>query len=126
MKHVKLALALICFGVIAFMGFQIIQNSKANQQYKRDYAELNHFKYGLFSVDAWKEQISTIVADEIDKLYLTQKNKATLKKHLEKQLAVLIDKVYDRIKKKNEDSPIKQSIIDSFVDIEDIKKGIPD
>ncbi len=126
MKYVKLAASTICLFAIMFLGFHIIQNSVANQKYKRDYAELNHFKYGLFSVDAWKEQLSVIITDEIDKLYLTRANKSTLKSHLESQLEVLIDKVYARIRKGNEDSPLKQSILESFVDIKEIKKGIPD
>lgn len=125
MKHLKLAASTLCLFAIMYLGFHIIQNSVANQKYKRDYAELNHFKYGLFSVDAWKEQLSVIITDEIDKLYLTRENKSTLKSHLESQLEVLIDKVFERIRKGNIDSPLKQSIMDSFVDVEEIKKGIP-
>lgn len=111
---------------IAILSYQFISDSIKNQKKKSDYAELNHFKYGLFSVDAWKSQLSVIITDEIDKIYLTRSNKSALKSHLEVQLAVLIDKVFERIKLKNQDSQLKQSIMDSFVDVEDIKKGIPD
>lgn len=120
--------ALICIAVF-ILGMQIISKSKVNQTYKTDYAELNHFKYGLFSVDAWKEQITVIISDEIDKLYLSRKNEKTLQSHLEVQLGILIDKIVERIEKKNSTSfkgSLKQSFIDSFVDVKDIKKGIPE
>ena len=83
MKFVKLAVSIIIFGAIAYLGFQIILNCKKNQQVKIDYAELNNFKYGLFSADAWKDQLSVIITDEIDKLYLTRTHKSTLQTHLE-------------------------------------------
>jgi hypothetical protein len=126
MKHIKLALSISIFLIITYLGVRIISGSLENQRYKKDYAELNHFKYGLFSVDAWKAQLSVIIADEIDKLYLSRSNKATLKTHLEEQLEVLIDKVFERIRKNNKDSQLKQSIMDEFIDVKDIKKGIPD
>lgn len=126
MRYLKMIVTFLIFITISGLSYEVIQNSHENQKYKLDYAELNHFKYGLFSVDAWKEQLSTIIVDEIDKLYLTPTNKLTLKKHLEKSLSILIDKVADRIKKSNADSPMKQTIIENFMDLEEIKKGIPD
>jgi hypothetical protein len=126
MKHLKLALSIIMLCAIAILSYQFISDSIENQKKKSEYAELNHFKYGLFSVDAWKSQLSVIITDEIDKIYLTRRNKSALKSHLEVQLEVLIDKVFERIKLKNQDSQLKQSIMDSFVDVADIKKGIPD
>lgn len=47
---------------------QVISNSREAQHYKYESAELNHIKYGLFSIDTWKGQISEIIASEIDKL----------------------------------------------------------
>lgn len=126
MKHLKLVISIIFFIVITALGVQVITGSLENQEHKKDYAELNHFKYGLFSVDAWKEQLSVIIAAEIDKLYLTRKNKVTLKNHLEDQLEVLIDKVFEQIRETNKGSRLKQSIMDEFIDIKDIKKGIPE
>jgi hypothetical protein len=47
---------------------QIISNSLSNQKDKSDYAELNDIKYGLLNVDEWKQQLSAILTDEINKL----------------------------------------------------------
>lgn len=129
MKYLKSVMTFFLFGAIGWLGFQVVSNSKMNQEYKRDAAEMNHFKYGLFSVDAWKEQLSQIISDEIDKLYLTRKNEKALKTHLEGQLEILIDKISERIKETNlktNGGRLKQSLMDSFIDMEDIKKGIPD
>jgi hypothetical protein len=114
---------------MATLSVKVIEASRLNQENKKEHAELHHFKYGLFSVDAWKEQLSQIISEEIDKLYLTRKTENTLKTHLEKQLEILIDKINARVKKQNEKTAngrFKQSLINSFVDVDEIKKGIPE
>ncbi len=129
MKYLKPTLSIILLILLAILSFEVFEASRLNQNNKKEQAELNHFKYGLFSVDAWKEQLSQIISEEIDKLYLTRKTETTLKSHLEKQLEILIDKINERVKKQNEKTAngrFKQSLINSFVDVEDIKKGIPE
>lgn len=108
---------------------RIISNSIANQRDKNDYAELNHVKYGLFSVDEWKRQITAILVEEINKLYLSDANELELRKHVEVQLNALIDSVDRRVRESNSGSAggwVKQSLINIFVSLEDIKKGIPE
>ncbi|HWR97224.1 MAG TPA: paraquat-inducible protein A [Candidatus Methanoperedens sp.] len=108
---------------------QIIANSIAIQRNKNDYAELNHVKYGLFSVDEWKRQITAILVEEINKLYLSDANELKLRKHVEVQLNALIDNVDRRIRESNSGSAggwVRQSLINIFVSLEDIKKGIPE
>jgi hypothetical protein len=108
---------------------QIISNSFSNQKNKNDYAELNHVKYGLFSVDEWKRQITVILAGEIDKLDLSRTDERELRKHIEVLLNTLIDKVDKKIREENEGSAggrLKQSVINILINPEDIKKGIPE
>ncbi len=115
--------------VLAGLCHQIISNSVENQQNKQDSAEVNHIKYGLFSLNKWKEQLSGIIADEINHLNLIHANELQLKKHVEAQLGGLIDQVDKKIREKNKGSAkgwVKQSFIDAFVDIKDIKDGIPE
>ncbi len=129
MKIIKLVLSItICITSLALTQ-QIITVSIANQRYKQDAAEINHIKYGLFSVNQWKEKISQIVISEINKLKLTNANEQQLKKHIEAQLDVLIDKVDENIKEANKGSVkghVKQFFFNSFIDIKKIKEGIPD
>jgi len=60
MKPFKLFLASVIVIAAAVLCERIISNSIANQRNKNDYAELNHVKYGLFSVDEWKRQITAL------------------------------------------------------------------
>ncbi len=129
MKPLKLLLSLISIIASVILCYQIISNSISNQENKNDYAELNHVKYGLFSVEEWKRQIAVILAEEINKLYLSTTNERDLRKHIEVLLNTLIDKVDKKIREGNLGSAegwVKQSFINIFISLEDIKKGIPE
>ncbi|MGC1456357.1 MAG: hypothetical protein WA946_14320, partial [Nitrospirota bacterium] len=128
-KLFNLALSSIVVITSALLCSQIISKAIVNQENKNDYAELNHVKYGLFSVDAWKQQITVILAEEIDKLDLSRTDERDLRKHIEVLLNTLIDKVDKKIREGNADSAggwVSQAFIDIFVSLEDIKKGIPE
>lgn len=89
---------------------------------------MNHIKYGLFSINEWKRQLAVIIADEITKLTLSSANETDLKKHVEIQLNGLIDNVEAKIKKSNKGTVsgwMKQSIINTVINMKDIKAGIP-
>lgn len=129
MRAVRLLIAFILFGGLTLIGTEFVWRSRSLQRTKTQYAELRHFSYGLFSADEWKKQVSTILKDEIRDLSFTPKTKANLKHHLERELEILIDGVARRLRRKNEKTAkgwIKQSLIDSFVDVKEIKRGIPD
>ncbi len=114
--------------VSAVLCEQIIAKSISNQQNKNDYAELNNVKYGLFSIDEWKRQITAILDDEINKLNLSKANERVLRKHIATLLNTLIDKVDKRIRERNAASAtgkLTQSFIDIFINLDEIKKGIP-
>jgi hypothetical protein len=129
MKLLKLFLSLLIIITAVILCHQIISNSISNQKNKNDYAELNHIKYGLLSVEEWKRQINAILAEEINKLYLSGTNRRVLQRHIEIQLNTLIDQVYKKIKEENSGSMkgrVKQIFINIFISLKDIKKGIPE
>jgi hypothetical protein len=129
MKLLNLILSLIIIITSVILCHQIISNSISNQENKNDYAELNHVNYGLLSVEEWKRQITVIIAEEINKLYLSRTNERELRKHIEVLLNTLIDKVDKKIREGNLGSAegwVKQSFINIFISLEDIKKGIPE
>ncbi len=129
MKNIKIILTTLAFVVSSILGEQIILQSIANQKHKQDYAEINHIKYGLFSINKWKEHLATIVADEISKLNLSDANERELKKHVELQLNGLIDRVDKKIRDSNKGTTkgwIKQAFINTFVDLKEVKSGIPE
>lgn len=129
MKLLNLILSLIIIIASVILCHQIISNSISNQENKNDYAELNHVNYGLLSVEEWKRQITVIISEEINKLYLSRANERDLRKHIEVLLNTLIDKVDKKIREGNLGSAegwVKQSFINIFISLEDIKKGIPE
>ncbi len=83
---------------------QTISLSLKNQLHKNDYAEINHIRYGLFSVDVWKEQIVNIVSEEIDKITLSTADKKKAKEHLEVLLGKIIDEIAKKIEQENKGS----------------------
>jgi hypothetical protein len=129
MKLLKLFLSLIIIISSVILCHQIISNSISNQKNKTDYAELNHVTYGLLSVEEWKRQITVILAEEIDRLSLSKTNERELRKHIEVLLNTLIDQVDKKIREENSGSAggrFKQSFINIFISLKDIKKGIPE
>ena len=128
MKLLNLSLSLIFVVASAVLCQQIISNSISNQQDKNDYAELNSVKYGLFSIDEWKRQITVILEDEINKLSLSKANEQVLRKHVKTLLSTLIDKADKEIREQNAATAtgkLTQSFIDIFISLDQIKKGIP-
>jgi Paraquat-inducible protein A len=129
LKQFNLILSLIIIISSVMLCHQIISNAIFNQQNKNDYAELNHIKYGLFSVDEWKRQINVILAEEINKLDLSRTDERELRKHIEVLLNTLIDKVDQKIREGNKGSAegwVSQAFINIFISLDDIKKGIPE
>jgi hypothetical protein len=128
MKLLTLILSSIVIIASLVLCHQIISNSISNQNNKNDYEELNHAKYGLFNIDEWKRQITAILTAEINKLYLTRTNERVLRKHIEVLLNTLIDQVDKKIREGNSGSAegwARQTFMNMFINLEDIKKGIP-
>jgi hypothetical protein len=82
MKLINLILPMMIVIASVVLCQQIIANSLSNQQNKNDYAELNSVKYGLLSIDEWKSQVTEILAEDINKLYLSKENERVLKNHI--------------------------------------------
>ncbi|HXH31488.1 MAG TPA: paraquat-inducible protein A [Bacteriovoracaceae bacterium] len=129
MKAIKLVISIFILLASVYLCQQIISLSVLNQIVKNDSAELNHIKYGLFSINNWKRQISTIVQEEIQDLDLSKSNRREIKKMVEAQLETLIDGIYKKIQNSNKKTfsgLFKQSLMDSFIDIKEVKVGIPE
>jgi len=129
MKLLNLFLYLTIIIASVMLCHQIIRNSISNQKNKNDYAELNHVQYGLFSVEEWKRQLVVILTEEINKLYLSRTTEQELRKHIEVLLNTLIDEIFNKIREGNLGSAegwAKQTFINIFISLKDIKKGIPE
>ncbi len=129
MKWVKIFSSFLFFIASAVLCVQIVSHARANQKYKNDYAELNHIKYGFLSIEEWNRQVTAILVEEINKLELSKTNQQELRKQIESVLRLLIDEIDKKIKEANSSTSagrLKLAIMETFVSVEDIKKGIPE
>ncbi len=129
LKYVRFSIAFVLFAVLIGVLYQITIRSMDQQVRKYDNANINHMKYGLFNVNSWKVKLTNILVSEIQNFEIDKNNKEKLKEHVETQLSSLIDKVDEQVKEANKGSTtgwIKQKIMNAFVDVDDIKKGIPE
>jgi hypothetical protein len=124
----RLLISLALFFAIAQTVYSIYTQSSLLQYQKYDEANLNHMKYGIFNVNAWKEKMTAIIVSEIEDFQVDNKNKSELAKHVEGQLSILIEKLNQQIKDSNKNSTkgwIKQKLINAFVDVDEIKRNVP-
>ena len=129
MKKVHTVVSLLIVAASIFLCWRITSHSAKNKNSKIDLAELNDIKYGLLSVEEWKARITEILTSEIDRLDLSSISQVELRGHIESLLNTMIDKVAKNMKKENKGSVsgwVKQSFINTFVDLDDVKKGIPE
>ena len=76
-RLITLAQVILCALVIA-LSTQIIILAKHNQSIQQDLAEVSDIKYGLFSVNKWRDRLSQIVNREIAKIpNLSEKRRST-------------------------------------------------
>lgn len=126
-KNFRNYLFVVAFVICAVLGQMIIAESIENQARKNDYAEINNIKYGLFSINQWKQQLSDIINAEVAE-FDPAENKETLKPLIEAQLTKLIEAVDQRMQAKNKKSfkgRMKQAFINTFVDMKEVKEGVP-
>ena len=129
LNALRVVISIVLFCAIAKTTYSICTQSAVLQHHKYDEANLNHMKYGIFNVNAWKEKMAAIVVSEIEEFQIDPRNKSDLSSHVQGQLSALIEKLDQQIKENNKNSTkgwIKQKLINTFVDIEDIKKNVPE
>jgi Paraquat-inducible protein A len=129
LNHLRLLISIALLCAIAQTAYRICTESAYLQYQKYDEANLNHMKYGIFNVNAWKDKMASIIVAEIEEFQINNKNKQDMTKHVEGQLTTMIEKFNNQIKEENKNSTkgwIKQKLINAFVDVEKIKQSVPE
>jgi len=65
---------------ISCLSFVIYQSNNTKREIKEDLVELSNIKYGLFSVEEWKNILTKIIAKKIESLELKGNNRKQMKK----------------------------------------------
>ncbi len=117
--------ALLC--AEGFFGYRLHVLSKQQEQFKKDYADVNDITLGLFSAQQWQSQIKGIVNHQVKHFTLTPAQKAQLQKEVEQTLNALIDKAEALLNKKPKTlgGKIKKLFVKTFVKADKIRAQVP-
>lgn len=121
-----LLLLLVCE---AYFGLRLHQLSEEQEHLKKDYAEMNNINLGLFSIDQWHDKVESIVNHQVRNLNITPKQKKELQKEIEGVILALINKAESLVTKPEKKSirgKLAKFAVKNFVDIDTIKKQVPD
>ena len=101
--------------------------SQRRERIKQDYSRINSIRYGLLSVDSWKERIQVILTNRIGDFKLSGAQEAALRSEISKTLNTMISEA-ERMLQKHQSSfsgKLRKIAIKAFVSIDDIRKQVP-
>src|ERR1041384_5300611 len=88
-----IVLLLLLLPVLVFngwCGWQIHLLSLQRAQMRTDYSEVNNIKYGLLSVEVWKNQLQYIISEQIETFDLSKDQEKALRDEITDVLNALI------------------------------------
>jgi hypothetical protein len=121
---VSISILLIISG---FCGYKVHTLSVQEKQVKTDYSIVNNISFGLLSVSQWRDQVVSIVSDQIEKFEFTNSQEADLQKEIEQILNSLISKAIGIINKPQRSfgGKLKKFVFKTFVDTTDLREQVP-
>jgi hypothetical protein len=120
-------LLLPVLGLAGRFGWNVYNISAKRAEIRKDYSTVNSIEYGLLSVDVWRNNIVSIVAEKIDSFSFNPTQKDTLKKEVDMILNSLISKADGMINQKqtNLSGKIRQAAFHMFVNLDKIRAEVP-
>jgi hypothetical protein len=133
MAHKKLynfLLILFLIPILIFAGWcgrNIYNYSSQRAAIKKDYSEINNIRYGLLSMDAWRDNVIDIVNSQIHDFNLSKPQRDTLTIELNKVLNSLVTQAEGMVneKQKTFGGKIKKFAIKTFVNVDKVRARIP-
>lgn len=111
-----------------FCSFDIYRLSMVRERLKQDYSEVNSIRYGLLSVDSWKERVRAIVEDKIGDFALSRKQEAVLRDQIEHALNTLITEA-DLLMRKHQrtlSGKMRQIAAKALINTQEIRDKVPE
>lgn len=122
-------LSVLCLllGLEIYCGLRFDHFAHLQQDTKRDYAAVNSITFGIFSVDSWRDKITTVVDSQINNYQITAKQKRALQVAIEKELRNLVAKTAAEINKpqKNIGGKLKKLAFNAIVNVDTLQKQVP-
>ncbi|MDO6744043.1 paraquat-inducible protein A [Tenacibaculum soleae] len=128
MKIFKILLLFILLISSVYFSINIYRNENLNQSVKNDLIELSKIKYGLFNVDEWKNILTDIISEKIEKFNLKGDEKVKMELKISSFLEKEINNFENRYYKDNRKSfsgIFKNVIARTTSTFSHIKKDIP-
>lgn len=112
----------------AWCGFKVHDLSEEQKHYKLDYALVNNVSYGLFSVDAWRDQVIGAAKQEVAVYRLTPSQEAELRKEIHQVLQALVDHAFEVINRKQTTfkGKLRKFVVKTFVKRDKIDNKVPE
>ena len=112
----------------AWCGIKIHQLSSTRAGIKKDYSEVNNIQHGLLSVNIWRENITEIVEGQIEAFELNQKHEKLLRQQLDQILHSIVNQAEGIMmeKQKTLGGKIKKAAFKTFVNMDKVRKRIPE
>ena len=89
---------------IAFLSIQVHQLENEQRLLKEDLIELSNIKYGLFSIDEWKQILARVITKKINELDLKGENRTKMRKEISGFLYKAIDDFEEQYHEKQNES----------------------
>jgi hypothetical protein len=116
------------FFAISFLSVSIYKIENERRILKEDLIELSKIKYGLFSVDAWKKILSSIITKKVEELNFEGTKKEEMRQKISSLLYTVIDDFEKNFYKQNSNSfggILKSLAASSLGAFDDIRKRVP-
>jgi hypothetical protein len=128
MKKIKLFILIILLGAIVFLSFKVYRTEQKKRMMKEDLIELSKIKYGLFSVDEWKEILASIITKKVGEFNFEGANRDKMRKEISAFLYKQIDQFEQRYREQNAGTLtgfFKNSIVSITGGFKELKGNIP-
>jgi len=128
MKQPKLFILFILLGSIVFLSLKIYTTEQKKRTMKEDLIELSKIKYGLFSVDEWKQILASIITKKVDEFNFEGANRDNMRKEISAFLYKQIDQLEQRFRERNSGTLtgfFKNSLAALIGGFDNIKRDVP-
>jgi hypothetical protein len=128
MKKIKVPILTILLVAILFLSFNIYNREEKKRMMKEDLIELSKIKYGLFSVDEWKQILASIITKKVGEFNFEGANRENMRKEISSFLYKQIDQFEQRFREQNSGTLtgfFKTSILSFAGGFNDIRRDVP-
>ena len=126
-RRVLSSILTLLLALTAWFGIAVHRFTSERTAIKIDTSTVNSIQYGLLSVDLWKDRIAEIVSGDMGDFALSPGQENDLKKVIANVLQALITETDGLLHKRRKtlSEKIQKIVINSFIDMSDIRKRVP-